>query len=141
MQEELSQELCVGHLFKQRPADTQRALEQPGQASLDHQELQSIVNNLVKLPEEPRTPEAVKIARITHHEINAMRISQSKMPATRIEQKARANALIQTMDAFVALFKQQERRSRCLLEGHECKHCGQVLKSEPAKAAAESRGH
>jgi hypothetical protein len=141
MGEEISQEIYVGHLSKKKVVDDQPVSATGGEAELDHQELQSIVNNLVKLPEEAVPPKAVKIARITHHEITAMRVTQGNMPAAKVEQKVKGSAIIQTIDAFMGLFKPQERRSRCLIDGHECKHCGQIVKSEPAKADGAPRGH
>lgn len=140
MGEELSQEIYVGHLLKKKVADSD--LTPPAdEADLEHQELQSIVNQLVKLPEDTPPPKPVKITRITHHEISAMRSTQSKMPAAKVEQKAKASALIQTFDAFMGLFKQQDRRSRCLIDGHECKHCGQIVKAQAVNADEAPRGH
>jgi hypothetical protein len=141
MGEEFSQEIYVGHLLKKKAADSHSESTPAGEVGPDHQELQSIVNNLVKLPEEAPAPKPVKIARITHHEIKTMRATQSNMPAARVEQKVRASALIQTFDAFMGLFKQQEKRSRCLIDGHQCKHCGQIIKVEEAKAEPAPRGH
>jgi hypothetical protein len=140
MGEEISQEIYVGHLLKQKPAAVSGELAKAVESDREHQELQSIVNSLVKLPDDTPPPKPAKIARITQHEISAMRVTQSNMPAAKVEQKVKANALIQTIDAFMGLFKAHEKRSRCLVDGHECKHCGQTIKAAPATADV-SRGH
>ena len=141
MGEEVSQEVYVGHLLKKKVADSGVTPPPADEADLEHKELQSIVNQLVKLPEDTPPPKPVKIARITHHQISAMRTTQSNMPSAKVEQKVKASALIQIFDAFMGLFKQQDRRSRCLLDGHECKHCGQIVKAQAANTDEAPRGH
>jgi len=137
MLEDNNEEIYVGHLFKNKSKDKVEDAAAVSQA--EHQELQEIVNHLVKLPEEEPAAKPVKITRITHHEISAMRVTQSNMPAMKVEQKTKPSALIQTFDAFMGLFKQQEKRSRCLVDGHECKHCGQIVKV--AAGSEAPRGH
>jgi len=142
MIEESNEEVYVGHLFKSK--GQAKVEDEADTAQAAHHELQEIVNHLVKLPGEEAPVKAVKIARITHHEISAMRITQSNMPAMKVEEKTKikGSALIQTFDAFMGLFKHQEKRTRCLVEGHECKHCGQIVKVENRTAATEvPKGH
>jgi hypothetical protein len=140
MGDEFSQEIYVGHLLKKLPADSDPEQARMAESEQDHQELQSIVNSLVKLPEETAPPKPVKVTRITHNQISAMRVTQSNMPAAKIEPQAKHSTLIQTFDALLGWFRPQEKRSRCLNEGHECKHCGQIIKTEAA-APEGSRGH
>ncbi|MBS1990576.1 MAG: hypothetical protein JSS83_08670 [Cyanobacteria bacterium SZAS LIN-3] len=144
---ESNEEVYVGHLFKKKDVSKEASVESSasiadGVEHADHQELQSIVNHLVKLPEEAPESEVkpVKIARITHHEIAAMRVTQSGMPAMKVETKPKGQALIQTFDAILGLFKHADKRSRCLIDGHECKHCGQIIKAQ-SDAVEAPRGH
>ena len=137
MIEENEEEIYVGHLFKNKGNGKTEAAGSV--SSADHEKLQEIVNHLVKLPEEEPAVKPTKITRITHHEINAMRVTQSKIPAMKVEQKNKSKSLIQTFDAFMGLFKHQEKRSRCLVDGHECKHCGQIVKV--AEGSEVPRGH
>ncbi len=140
MVEEFSQEIYVGHLLKKLPADSNPEQTKMAESDQDHQELQSIVNNLVKLPEETAPPKPVKVTRMTHNQISAMRATQSNMPAAKIEAQARPSALIQTFDALLGWLKPHEKRSRCLSEGHECKHCGQIIKTQETEPDVQ-RGH
>ena len=70
-----------------------------------------------------------------------MRATQNAMPAAKNEPIVKTSALIQTFDAFLSLFKHGEKRSRCSVEGHECKHCGQTVKLEDVKGDKPVRGH
>jgi len=140
MGDEFSQEIYVGHLLKKLPPDSDSEQAKAPGSNQDHQELQSIVNNLVKLPEETAPPKPVKVTRITHNEISAMRSTQSNMPAAKVESQAKPSALIQTFDALLGWFRPQEKRTHCLSQGHECKHCGQIIKSEAALPDGQ-RGH
>jgi len=130
LEDHMNEEAYVGKLLKKK-IEKKKEEELESISDLDHQELQSIVNNLVKLPDDnpaPPPPPA-KIARITHHQISAMRVTQSNMPAATIEKKIKGGFLIRLFDSFTALFKPGEKRARCLVDGHECKHCGQIFKS------------
>jgi hypothetical protein len=140
MVEESSQEIYVGHLLKKTPVPKTADAAQTSSKADHHEELQNIVNNLVKLPGDEPPTKPVKVTRITHNEISAMRVTQSRMPAARVEPVVRTSALIQTFDAFLGLFKPHEKRSHCLTEGHECKHCGRIVKESEADNNAP-RGH
>ena len=141
-----NEEVYVGRLSFKSSSDIAEDAAAAGLAEADHEALQSIVNNLVKLPEEEAPPKVARIARITHNQISAMRITQSNLPAAKVQNQARPSMLIQSFDAFMGLFRPQERRSRCSIDGHECRHCGQVVRMEAVKNDAEKapespRGH
>jgi hypothetical protein len=140
MIEESSQEIYVGNLLKRVETTVDPEATAGIQSGLDHQELQGLVNSLVKLPEDNPPPSPVKVTRITHHQIAAMRSTQSKMPAAVKEPAVKQKALFQTIDAFKNLFRGAEKRSRCQIDGHQCKHCGQTIKNEEKPGAIE-RGH
>lgn len=140
MVDESSQEIYVGNLLKRvsTTGDLEATAALP--SGVDHQELQSIVNNLVKLPDDTPPPPLVKVTRMTHNELSAMRCTQSKMPAAKVEPLVKPSAFFQTIDAFKGLFRQAEKRSRCQTDGHHCKHCGQTIKNQE-KPAGSTRGH
>ena len=127
MGEEMSQEIYVGNLLKKVAEDTDPASNHSAESEMNHQELQSIVNHLVHLPEDEESANTVKPARMTHSQLAAMRTTQSNLPAQTLEPKPPAKAIFQTIDAFMSLFRHAEKRGRCQTNGHECKHCGQVL--------------
>jgi hypothetical protein len=121
MGDEMSQEIYVGNLLKKVAEDTDPASTHAAESDMDHQELQSIVNHLVHLPEGEEPAQTAKPARMTHSQLTAMRTTQ-------------------TIDAFMSLFRHAEKRTTCQTNGHECKHCGQVFKPRETQGSVP-KGH
>jgi predicted metal-dependent hydrolase len=94
---------------------------------IDHDNLQNLVNQLVKLPaeelpvEEEETP---VVPRMTQDEIKQIK-SIHVDPHLKVSFKERyATFLIKFLDELRVFLVPEARRTRCQLDGHECRHCG-----------------
>jgi len=96
-------------------------------AAIDHEDLQSLVNQLVKLPaEEPpvEEEETPVVPRLSQDEIKQIK-SVHVDPYIKVSFKERyATFLIKFLDELRVALVPEARRTRCQLDGHECKHCG-----------------
>ncbi len=96
----------------------------------EHLRLQKLVNQMVKLPsDEPDEHSAppVPISKITHHQIAAMKstvVAHTEAKKAQPEDKSFMVSFFQFLDDFKVMMMPEAKRTRCRLEGHECKNCG-----------------
>ena len=86
------------------------------------------------LPESP-SASAKSLAKITHYEIQAMRNKAAVQQTTAAStQKQFADFFIRAWFDIVSVFQPRtDKRTRCQLEGHTCKHCGAKFHKVPSE--------
>ncbi len=104
-----------------------KSKEEVESSNIDHDNLQSLVNQLVKLPaeeppvEEEETPVVPRLSQDEIKQIKSIHVD----PYIKVSFKERyATYLIKLLDDVRVFLVPEARRTRCQLDGHECRHCG-----------------
>ena len=95
--------------------------------------LHSLYKKAVHLTDpEPEYHPDQPIAKMTHHELKAMRSKSVVVEAKVPFKETFANSVIKSFDEFLQSFKKtaEPRRLKCLDTGHECIHCGKKFEIE-----------